>query len=117
MEFRQRLDMLMQSRGMTMYRLAQEMDCSQSTVKKWLDGETTPQRAKLKQLASIFNVSTGYLLGETDKKTATPEDNGLTDAQQELIDLVPSMTKSEVDVLLAAAKAQAAARQSQDSRK
>lgn len=75
----------MQSRAMTMYRLAQEMLCSQSTVKKWLAGETMPQRAKLKQLATLFGVSTAYLLGEENEKTATPEGDGYTDEEKDVI--------------------------------
>lgn len=37
-DFAQALQTLMKLKGYTMYRLAKEMPCSQSAVKKWLEG-------------------------------------------------------------------------------
>lgn len=38
MDFAQNLQKLMDAKGYTMYRLAKEMPCSQTAVKKWLSG-------------------------------------------------------------------------------
>lgn len=74
-----------------------------------------PQRAKLKQLATLFGVSTAYLLGEENEKTATIEGDGLTDAQRTLIQAAKGMTDSEALQALAVLEALKVGRTNQDS--
>lgn len=69
MEFNQRLRELMEERGWTQYRLAKQMDCSQSTVAHWLAGETKPQKATMKRLAEVLGVSISTLTG-AEKRTS-----------------------------------------------
>ena len=64
MEFNQLLSDLMKERGWTNYRLAKQMDCSQSTVANWIAGETKPQKATMKRLAAVLGVSVAYLNGD-----------------------------------------------------
>ena len=95
MEFNQRLKELMGKQGMTAYRLSQLMACSQSTIGKWLTGETYPQRAKMIQLSNVMNVSLDYLKGESDDCAADSLQT-LRDADRALLEVARNMTEEEV---------------------
>jgi transcriptional regulator with XRE-family HTH domain len=65
--FAQRLSELMQSSGMTKYRLSKLAGCSATTVTNWLSGkEITP--TYLQRVSEIFNVTTDFLLGSEQKE-------------------------------------------------
>ena len=71
---------------------------SKSAYTKWTD-ESIPRRATLLKLANYFNVSVEYLKGETDE-IDTKENNSpygeLSQAQKDLIDLIPAMSEKQV---------------------
>ena len=80
---RQRIqDLIKQTKGMTQARLAKELGISESTLSRFLSGETTKLgNEHIIKIANIFNVSTDFLLGETnipDKKNYDIEELGLT---------------------------------------
>ena len=53
------------------------------------------------KIASYFGVSVGYLLGEEEnKKTATNNGNGLSEAKQKLLALAESCSEEEAEHLL-----------------
>ena len=57
--------------------------------------------ANAQKIASYFDVSVGYLLGEEQKKeTATQMDNGLSDAKKQLYALADNCTEEEAERLL-----------------
>ena len=57
--------------------------------------------ANAQKIASYFDVSVGYLLGEEEnKKTATQTDNGLSKAKQQLLDLAQQCTEEDAEKLL-----------------
>lgn len=66
MGFSQRLNELLNSRGMTAYRLRKELNLSQTTITKWLEDERLPTGDNLVKLADYFNVSLDYLVGRSD---------------------------------------------------
>lgn len=55
---------LMSERCETQYRLAKEIEVSQSTVANWLNGDSTPQLAKLGALARHYDVPQDALMRE-----------------------------------------------------
>ena len=59
--------------------------------------------ATAQKIASYFNVSVGYLLGEEEKKEQSAESE-LSEVKQALIHLVEGLTESEAAVLLASLK-------------
>ena len=80
---RQRIqDLIKQTKGMTQARLAKELGISESTLSRFLSGETTKLgNEHIIKIANIFSVSTDFLLGETnipDKKNYDIEELGLT---------------------------------------
>lgn len=66
MEFAQRLQQIMQRNQMTKFKLSKRLDVSPSTVTNWLTGESSPNIDKIRQIASLFHVSTDYLLNGAD---------------------------------------------------
>ena len=52
------------------------------------------------KIASYFDVSVGYLLGEEDKKIEPTEDDRLSENMKQLIDFVKTVPEEKVDLLL-----------------
>lgn len=57
MKFSELLVTLMDERGETAYRLAKEMQISQSTVASWTGGNRIPQKYHIKVLAEHFGIN------------------------------------------------------------
>ena len=64
--FSLRLKALRENAGYSQAQLARILNVRQSTVAMWENGTNKPQNAKLEQLATIFNVTTDYLLGRVE---------------------------------------------------
>lgn len=67
-----RLKQLREQAGYSQSVLARKLGVRQSTVGMWESGKNMPQNAKLEMMASIFNVSTDYLLGRSDEPNRKP---------------------------------------------
>lgn len=81
--------------------------CTETGISKGLltdlkMGRRTGVSAKTAQkIASYFDVSVGYLLGEEDKKIKpTVEDDRLSDNMKQLIDFVKTVPEDKIDLLL-----------------
>ncbi len=85
MTFAQQLSKLMDSRALTNYQLAKDLDIHPTTVANWLSGKI-PRKKTLSILADYFGVSVDYLLGnaENEKKPLINEDEELTEYLEEL---------------------------------
>ena len=70
--FTERLKALRKEAGLTQKELAKQIETSQPSYQYWEKGTRKPSRENIKKLATIFNVSTDYLLGNSDIKN--PED-------------------------------------------
>lgn len=58
-----RLKKLLAENGITMYKLAKDLQCSKSQVTYWCNGTCEPKISFLRELAVYFDVSSDYLLG------------------------------------------------------
>ena len=65
--FALRLKELREKAGFSQAVLARKLGVRQSTVGMWENGRNKPQNSKLEMMASIFHVSTDYLLGRADE--------------------------------------------------
>ena len=63
MNFPQNLKKLMTDRKLSAYKMANDLHCSQTTIRNWVDGKTTPQPRTIIQLCEYFDVSEEKLLG------------------------------------------------------
>ena len=62
----QKLKELRTLKGLTQKELADKLHVSFQTVSKWENGENEPDIATLKELASMFNCSVDYLIGQDE---------------------------------------------------
>ena len=68
--FAERLKLLFFNSGETQEQAANRFNVTRQGFGNWLNGRTQPDYDALCKLAEYYNVSTDYLLGRTDVKTA-----------------------------------------------
>lgn len=59
---------LLNERGVSAYRVAQETGVSTATLTSWKKGKYTPKPEKLQKIADYFGVSLDYLMNGEEKK-------------------------------------------------
>ena len=64
--FSTRLKNLRIENGYTQKEIAEKLGTSQPSYQNWEKGTRQPSRNTLQKIATLFNVSTDYLLGKTD---------------------------------------------------
>lgn len=62
----ERLERLLNERGITPYRLAKDLGISQSSLSEWKRGNSIPKYERLVKIAAYFNVPVSYLTGRDD---------------------------------------------------
>ena len=67
MKFGRVLTELMNSKGVTKYKLAKDLDKSPSTITNWITEKSYPDVNALMELSQYFGVSTDYLLTGENK--------------------------------------------------
>ena len=65
-EFARRLKELRKEKNITLMQLEKETGLSKSTVNDWENGKRIPNAKAIVILARFFEVTTDYLLGESD---------------------------------------------------
>lgn len=66
--FQARLRSLIESRGIYIYALAEDLGVSVPTVHRYLSGKRTPDLIYVVRIAQYFDVSVDWLLGVSDNK-------------------------------------------------
>ena len=74
-EFSYRLSVLLDENNMTQKQLADKVGTTNVTICRYLNGERTPRLDVVTRIAYVFSVSTDYLFGLTDDKTAKIPNN------------------------------------------
>ncbi len=69
----ERLRQLRQSEGISQRDLADRLFVSQQTVAKWEKESTSPNPDTLRKIADVFNVSVDFLVGRTEKESASKD--------------------------------------------
>ena len=92
--FRLRLKELRENKGLSQYKLAEELQVSQARIGHWESGTRECDFATLEKLSKYFNVTVDFLLGITDSMY-TSEDyaNGVKDTK------IVNITADEEDIL------------------
>lgn len=65
MNFREKLDFLLDLYGITAYQLAKSAGISEAAISRWRDGTSRPSLSSYQQLASHFGVSVNYLKNDS----------------------------------------------------
>lgn len=68
MGFPENLARLQAERGETNYRLAKEIDVSQTSIKSWKEGACYPHPRHIKRLAKHFKVKEEVLTGKEEER-------------------------------------------------
>ena len=90
----ERIKILREQENFTQVQLAKQLGITRASVNAWEMGISVPYTQYLVELASIFKVSTDYLLGVNN--TATVSVAGLSDADVELIRSIILHLKNKV---------------------
>ena len=97
----ERIISLCQSRGITGGKMCTDLHMSKGTLTDLKMGRQTGlSAAKAQKIASYFDVSVGYLLGEEEKKEKPINDDELSENMQTLIDFVKTVPEDKVDLVL-----------------
>ena len=78
-----RIKHLRETKAMTQSDLAKELGITRSSVNAWEMGISVPSTQYIVELASIFKVSTDYLLG--DENSASVNVSGLTERDIQIV--------------------------------
>lgn len=79
----ERIKVLREQQEMTQSQLAKELGITRSSVNAWEQGISVPSTQYIVELASIFKVSTDFLLGV--ERTSSVDVSGLADEDVELV--------------------------------
>ena len=97
--FAKRLKSLRIEKDITQNELAKVLNVSRSTLGKWENGTSTPNYSTLSTIASFFNVSIDYLLGQSNSKVIEVPEKFTTaeEAAQFLLDQQAVMAYGDFD--------------------
>lgn len=95
-----RIQDLCKSKGVSASRMCLELGMSKSTMSDLKGGRKKGLNAETAQkIAAYFGVSVGYLLGEEDKKEKPVENDGLSESQQAIMNVVKSLPDDKAQKL------------------
>ena len=102
----ERINLLCKERGIKGSRMCGDVGISKSLMTDLKMGRKTGVSAVTAQkIASYFDVSVGYLLGEEEKeKPTTQEDDGLSEDMKELVERIKMLPEDKIQLLLQLAK-------------
>ena len=97
-----RIQELCKWKGVSGSRMCLDLGMSKSTMSDLKSGRKKGVTAETAQkIASYFNVSVGYLLGEEEKEKPTiQEDDGLTENQRKLMEFAKSVPDDKAYMIL-----------------
>lgn len=100
--------------GFSNYQLAKELECSQSSVKNWIDGGNIPHKKTRQKIAEHFGITLAELDGdelpvlppEGAKKAPDPEIEGVMEDEdlKEAVELLKKMDKETLRIFIKAAR-------------
>lgn len=97
----ERITSLCQERGITGGRLCRDLQMSKGTLTDLKMGRQKSLSAeKAQKIASYFNVSVGYLLGEETKKEQPTETDGLSEKRKALMQFAMSVPEEKAEMIL-----------------
>lgn len=96
----ERIISLCQSRGITGGKMCTDLHMSKGTLTDLKMGRQTGlSAAKAQKIASYFDVSVGYLLGEEEKKEKPINNDGLSEKKKEFMQKVEQMSDDQIERL------------------
>lgn len=108
MAFMHNLNFCMQQKGYSAYRLSKIIGASNQAVLLWQSGKTIPHQKTRQKIADHFGITLEELDGdkipvlppESAKKQPAANSDELTDTQKTAIDMIKSMSDSDLEMYL-----------------
>ena len=92
---------LCKQKGVSVSAAAIDAGVSKSLVTKWkVNKVETPSPDVLRKLSTYFNMPVSELMGEEKEKPTIPEDDGLTENQNALIEFAKSLSEDQAVLAL-----------------
>lgn len=88
MDFSERLKKLRKETGLTQKELSENLNVAQPRILEWEKGKRNPNKKSLEKIASFFNVSVSYLLGETNIRS--------TSRINEILEQLPELRQQKI---------------------
>lgn len=85
MELSKKVYEMRKAQGLSQEQLAEKLGVSRQSVSKWEAGESMPELERVIEMSKIFNVSTDYLLKESEVDELTVRTEILEKQQQALL--------------------------------
>lgn len=106
MSFAQNLKKLMSERKLSAYKMANDLHCSQTTIRNWVDGKTTPQPRTIIQLCEYFEVDEAELMGSPEVKKNSPDTVSSAEAEfdEDFINTMRLLDKRQREIVKSLAK-------------
>ena len=97
----ERIQALCKKEGVSGSRMCLDLGLSKSTLSDLKHGRTKGMSTETaKKIASYFNVTVGYLLGEEEKEKPTVQDDGLSESQRKLMQFAKSVPEEKAAMIL-----------------
>ena len=90
---------LCKERRTSITRMAEDIGLSNAAPTSWKNG-SVPKLSTLEKISAYFNVSTEYLLGKENKKTASPEGSGAAYSDMELFEAIKQADEQTKEAIL-----------------
>ena len=99
--YKLRIQPLIEACGKSDMEIERDLNLPRSTIYDWNNGRSKSYKKYLPEIAAYFDVSTDYLLGNTDikNKPAATEDGGLDEQERNLIDLFRLLPEEDRDTV------------------
>lgn len=104
MAFTENFIYLKKLKDLSNYQIAKDLDCSQSSVKNWVDGEVIPRKRARDKIARYFGITLAELDGDelpvlppegAKKVPAREDEDDLREDQKIMANLLKRMTVEE----------------------
>ncbi len=97
----ERIQDLCKSKGVSGSRMCLDLGLSKSTLSDIKSGRKKGvSTATAQKIASYFNVTVGYLLGEEEKEKPTAQGDGLSEKRKALIEFAQSVPEDKAEMIL-----------------
>lgn len=102
----ERFQLLLDKRGISAYKVAQDTNIATATLSQWKNGQSTPKLEKMQRIANYFGVTLEWLLGTSDSTThydiaIHPESipNEITNISAKNMEYLPIYIQNITDIL------------------
>ena len=117
MSFIDRILELLHQQGISKNKMLVDLRLSKNSIVDWSRRGTIPNGETLSKIASYFNVSVDYLLGNEQKEKPSSEEESFSQNKKELMALFDTMSDAQQESFLAIARAAAHELSLKDKRK